>query len=367
MVGIVWLAVFCVFCLSVSSKVIATSYRDPTSKTNVNVQTDLFRKSVGDVEAFKNQVREDEKEAIEKLRSGGDHGVEFIAGTSRKEIDENTAEPSTIRADELNDRGRTKLLKENLLEEIYVDESNPLMVAHRKDAERIAEGSKDLLGSLLLSLKERLGVDCYTVKGNKEIEPEHHIKLKEEQIKETVYDQTMCEEPRNQYNCHDVLTLKCTRTGPVGGIKYILKVSRGNNGFVDQLLQGARALSYSDKVVLMQLYGWSLPLHLYNQNHFYNHPIGLVADMTPYSSVIKDIISKDINTGKIIVPPHRWYWPEFNWNGFKARHHQMSVQKITGEWYENPIPTHTPYIKLYYYDEQCIEWSEDWSETCIFQ
>jgi hypothetical protein len=89
--------------------------------------------------------------------------------------------------------------------------------------------------------------------------------------------------------------------------------------------------------------------------------------MTPYSSVIKDIISKDINTGKIIVPPHRWYWPEFNWNGFKARHHQMSVQKITGEWYENPIPTHTPYIKLYYYDEQCIEWSEDWSETCILQ
>ena len=217
MVGIVWLAVFCVFCLSVSSKVIATSYRDPTSKTNVNVQTDLFRKSVGDVEAFKNQVREDEKEAIEKLRSGGDHGVEFIAGTSRKEIDENTSELSTIRADELNDRGRTKLLKENLLEEIYVDESNPLMVAHRKDAERIAEGSKDLLGSLLLSLKERLGVDCYTVKGNKEIEPEHHIKLKEQQIKETIYDQAMCEEPRNRYNCHDALTLRCNKKGIAWG------------------------------------------------------------------------------------------------------------------------------------------------------
>ena len=138
MVGIVRLAVFCVFCLSVSSKVIATSYRDPTSKTNVNVQTDLFRKSVGDVEAFKSQVQEEEREAIEKLRSGGDHGVEFIAGSSRKEIDENTAELSTIRADELNDRGRTRLLKENLLEEIYVDESNPLMVAHRKDAEKIA-------------------------------------------------------------------------------------------------------------------------------------------------------------------------------------------------------------------------------------
>ena len=64
MVGIVWLAVFCVFCLSVSSKVIATSYRDPTSKTNVNVQTDLFRKSVGDVQAFKSQIQEEEREAM---------------------------------------------------------------------------------------------------------------------------------------------------------------------------------------------------------------------------------------------------------------------------------------------------------------
>ena len=213
MIGIVWLAVFCVFCLSLSAKVIATSYRDPTSKTNVNVQTDLFRKSVGDVEAFKNQVREDEKEAVEKLRSGGDHGVEFIAGTSRKEIDENTSELSTIKADELNDRGSTQLLREKLLEEIYVDESNPLMVAHRKDAERIAEGSKDLLGSLLFSLKERLGVDCYTVKGNKEIDPEHRIALKEEQIKETIYDQTMCEESRNRYSCHDSLTVRCIKRG----------------------------------------------------------------------------------------------------------------------------------------------------------
>jgi hypothetical protein len=211
MVGIVRLAVFCVFCLSLSVKVIATSYREPTGKTNVNVQTDLFRKSVGDVEAFKSQIQEEEREAIEKLRLSGDHGVEFIAGSSRKEIDESTAELSTIKTDELNGRGRTKLLKENLVEEIYVDESNPLMVAHRKDAERIAEGSKDLLGSLLLSLKERLGVDCYTIKGNSEIEPEYHIKLKEEQIKETIYDQTMCEESRNRYSCHDSLTVRCNK------------------------------------------------------------------------------------------------------------------------------------------------------------
>ena len=92
MIGILRLTFFCIFCFSASSKVIASSYKDPTSKTNVNVQTDLFRKSVGDVEVFKSQVQEEEREAIEKLRSGDDHGVEFISGTSRKEIDENTSE-----------------------------------------------------------------------------------------------------------------------------------------------------------------------------------------------------------------------------------------------------------------------------------
>jgi len=141
MIGILKLTVFCIFCLSLSSKVIASSYKDPTSKTNVNVQTHLFEKSVGDVEAFKSQVQAEEREAIEKLRSSGDHGVEFIAGSSRKEIDENTAQLSTIRADELNDRGRTKLLREKLLEGVLCGKgqffsqgvSSPLFVTATED------------------------------------------------------------------------------------------------------------------------------------------------------------------------------------------------------------------------------------------
>ena len=361
MIGILKLIVFCIFYLSASSKVIATSYKAPTSKTNVNAQTDLFRKSVGDVEAFKSQVQEEEREAIEKLRSGVDHGVEFIAGTSRKEIDENTSELSAIKADELNDRGSTQLLREKLLEEIYVDESNPLMVAHRKDAERIAEGSKDLLGSLLLSLKERLGVDCYTVKGNKELEPEHRIKLKEEQIKETIYDQTMCEEPRNRYNCHDVLTTSCKRRGAVGELKYIV-----NHNFVPQLLQGTRRLGYDDGKVLTELYGTTAPLHLVASSLFVI-PEGHTADMIPYSSVIKEIIIKSINTDTITVPPHRFYWPRItrmHEYDIDARIQGMAVQKRTGEWYEEQIIRIKNGLKLYYYDEGCVEWVDEWDEVC---
>ena len=352
-----------VFCIRLLEASAYGAYRDPIAKTNINPKTDLFEKEIEDYGTFEKAMDALKEQAVNGITSSGT--LELISDKTDDELKAAAGDLSSIRATELQAKGREEVLRTGMTE-LHVDYTNPLNTEHQKDAIRIADSSEMLLGKLMELFKE-FGIDCQTVKGNTVIEPEYHIEIKKEQVKDTVYTKTMCEEPRNQYNCHDVLTLKCTRTGPVGGIKYILKVSRGNNGFVDQLLQGARALSYSDKVVLMQLYGWSLPLHLYNQNHFYNPPIGLVADMTPYSSVIKDIISKDINTGKIIVPPHRWYWPEFNWNGFKARHHQMSVQKITGEWYENPIPIHTPYIKLYYYDEQCIEWSEDWSETCILQ
>jgi hypothetical protein len=355
MIGILRLTFFCIFCFSASSKVIASSYKDLTSKTNVNVQTDLFRKSVGDVEAFKSQVQEEEREAIEKLRSGGDHGVEFIAGSSRKEIDENTAELSTIRADELNDRGRTKLLKENLLEEIYVDESNPLMVAHRKDAEKIAEGSKDLLESLLLSLKERLGVDCYTVKENKEIEPEHHIALKEEQIKETIYDQTMCEEPRNRYNCHDALTMRCTkrgiRFGPWQSRQIVVSGSElfrsgktvfwvdhtGRSCFEYKLSVGTRKIRFG-KVLLQPE-----PYHVYLMREFL---------VTKHPGSTLDNISTEMSSlwSGGLFSVDGWYY-----GGRRLGHKDYGWRSYTVNYqYRDGYPV-------------CEQWSEDWSETCILQ
>jgi len=347
MIGILKLIVFCIFYLSLSGKVIATSYRDPTSKTNVNVQTDLFRKSVGDVQAFKSQIQEEEREAIEKLRSSGDHGVEFIAGSSRKEIDENTAELSTIRADELNDRGRTRLLKENLLEEIYVDESNPLMVAHRKDAEKIAEGSKDLLESLLLSLKERLGVDCYTVKGNKEIEPEHRIALKEEQIKETVYDQTICEDPRNKYNCHDALTLRCTKRG--------IRFGPWQNRQI--VISGSELFNTGKSVFLVKKTGSSCFEYQLELNPiFHPHPYH-VANIreflvTKHPGSTIDNIYTEMSSG--------WGGSLFSLNGLYYCGRRLGSKDYG--W--------TSYTVYYQYKESyhvCEQWSEDWSETCILQ
>jgi hypothetical protein len=108
----------------------------------------------------------------------------------------------------LADKGRARLVESNLLEEIYLDETKPLYIQHKKDADAIAEASSNMLGNLLGMLKD-LGVDCRTVKGNKVVEPEYFIDLKRTPTKDTVYNKTICEELRNSYNCRDKLTLRC--------------------------------------------------------------------------------------------------------------------------------------------------------------
>ena len=105
------------------------------------------------------------------------------------------------------------------------------------------------------------------------------------------------------------------------------------------MLEGTRRLGYDDGKVLTELYGTTEPLHLLASSRFII-PEGHVADMVPYSSVIKEIIIKSINTDTITVPPHRWYWPRItrmHEYDIDARIHRMAVQKRTGEWYEEQI------------------------------
>jgi hypothetical protein len=41
----------------------------------------------------------------------------------------------------------------------------------------------------------------------------------------------------------------------------------------------------------------------------------------------------------------------------------MAVQKRTGGWYEEQI-IRLGEFKLYYYDEGCVEWVDEWDEVC---
>lgn len=147
----------------------------------------------------------------------------------------------------------------------------------------------------------------------------------------------------------------------MGELKYIV-----NHNFVPQLLQGTRRLGYDDGKVLTELYGTTAPLHLVASSLFVI-PEGHTADMIPYSSVIKEIIIKSINTDTITVPPHRFYWPRItrmHEYDIDARIQGMAVQKRTGEWYEEQIIRIKNGLKLYYYDEGCVEWVDEWDEVC---
>jgi len=348
-----------VFCIRLLEASAYGAYRDPIAKTNINPKTDLFEKEIEDYGTFRDHMGSLREQAARGIASPGN--LELISDKTGDEIKAVAGDLSSIRATDLQVKGQEEVLRTGIMEELHVDYTNPLNTGHQKDAIHIAEASGVLLGKLTELFKE-FGIDCRTVKGNKVTQPEYYIDIKKEQVKDTVYTRTMCEELRNRYSCHDVLTTKCKRRGAVGELKHVVI----NRFFVSQLLEGTRRLGYDDGKVLTELYGTTEPLHLLASSRFII-PEGHVADMVPYSSIIKEIIIKSINTDTITVPPHRWYWPRItrmHEYDIDARIHRMAVQKRTGEWYEEQIIRIKNGFKLYYYDEGCVKWVDEWDEVC---
>jgi len=339
------------------------AYRDPIAKTNINPKTDLFEKEIEDYGTFRDHMGSLKEQATQGIASPGN--LELISDKTGDEIKAVAGDLSSIRATDLQVKGQEEVLRTGIMEELHVDYTNPLNTEYQKDASRIADASGNLLKKLTELFKE-FGIDCKAVKGNMVIEPEYYIDIKKEQIKDTVYTKAICEEPRNRYKCYDVLTASCKRKGAVGELKYVFLAV---DGFVNQLLEGTRRVGYDDRAVLAQLEG-------------------RLADMTPYSWVIKGIIGKIFKKTNITVPSYRLeITPKRIYRGYEAlRNHfalrkliQMSVQARTGEWFDNWIEAiqassmscryslityNGRFIPLFYYDEGCVEWVDEWDEVC---
>jgi hypothetical protein len=190
------------------------AYRDPIAKTNINPKTDLFEKEIEDYGTFEKAMDVLKEQAVNGITSSGN--PQLISDKTDDEIKAAAGDLSTIKATDLEARGREEVVRTGIMEELHVDYTNPLNTEHQKDASRIAEASGVLFAKLTELFKE-FGIDCKTVKGNTVIEPQYHIEIKKEQVKDTVYTKTMCEEPRNKYNCHDSLRLRCSRRGTAWG------------------------------------------------------------------------------------------------------------------------------------------------------
>lgn len=189
-------------------------YLDEQLETNINKVDPLFERSVPNLEEFKAALEQDKGLIAEQI---GQNMMPPIADSDK--IANERAKLESLDALELDSIARREMAKDPFHNEMFVDLSRPGMQAHLEDAKKIAKGSSKMIGSIIANLKD-IGVDCKTVKGNIERDPEYFMELKQEvdsKEKDTIYDQHFCERLRNKYSCSSTLSMKCTSEGKQWG------------------------------------------------------------------------------------------------------------------------------------------------------
>ena len=135
-----------ILCIGLVASVAHGVYLDPTAKTNVNKQTDLFESGIEDYSSFESQMDSMKQKAIDGIGDPGN--IELISDKSSGEIEEAAGNLSAIKANDLHSRGRDEVMQTGIMEELHVDYTKPLNTQHRKDALKIADASSELLGNL---------------------------------------------------------------------------------------------------------------------------------------------------------------------------------------------------------------------------
>ncbi len=204
------IAVLILLCLALQilTNVAFAQYLDEQLETNINKVDPLFERSVPNLEEFKAKLEEDKKAISEQI---GQNKMPPIADSGK--MANERAKLESLDALELDSIARREMAKDPFHNEMFVDLSKAGMQAHLEDAKKIANGSSNMIRGIIANLKD-IGVDCKTVKGNIERDPEYFMELKQEvdsTRQDTIYDQHFCERLRNIYNCRDELHLKCLK------------------------------------------------------------------------------------------------------------------------------------------------------------
>lgn len=192
--------------LQILTNTALAQYLDEQLETNINKVDPLFERSVPNLEEFKTALEQDKGLIAEQI---GQNKMPPIADLDK--ITNERAKLESLDALELDSIARREMAKDPFHNEMFVDLSKAGMQAHLEDAKKIANGSSNMIRGIIENLKG-IGVDCKTVKGNIERDPEYFMEHKQEvdsKRQDTIYDQHFCERLRNIYNCSDVLQLKC--------------------------------------------------------------------------------------------------------------------------------------------------------------
>ena len=344
-----------VFCIRLLEASAYGAYRDPIAKTNINSKTDLFEKEIEDYGTFEKALDALKEQAVNGITSSGN--FELISDKTDDELKAAVGDLSSIRATELQAKGREEVLRTGIMEELHVDYTNPLNAAHQKDAVSIADASGDLLGKVLVLFKG-FGIDCRAAQGNKVIEPEYHIEIKKEQIKDTVYTKTMCEEPRNKYNCQDILSMRCSKRG----IRWGLWQSRQIVISGSELFRSGKTVFWVDHTG-RSCFEYKLSVGPRTIGGFFSAPLTIPPNsyhvalmreflVTKYPGSTLDNISTEMSSwwSGGLFSVDGWYY-----GGRRLGHKDYGWRSYTVNYqYRDGYPV-------------CEQWSEDWSETCILQ
>ena len=344
-----------VFCIRLLEASAYGAYRDPIAKTNINPKTDLFEKEIEDYGTFEKAMDALKEQAVNGITSSGT--LELISDKTDDELKAAAGDLSSIRATELQAKGREEVLRTGIMEELHVDYTNPLNAAHQKDAVSIADSSGELLGKVLVLFKE-FGIDCRAAQGNKVIEPEYHIEIKKEQIKDTVYTKTMCEEPRNKYNCRDILSMRCSKRG----IRWGLWQSRQIVISGSELFRSGKTVFWVDHTG-RSCFEYKLSVGPRTIGGFFSAPRTIPPNSYHVALMREFLVTKHPGSTLDNISTEMSSW----WSG--------GLFSVDGWYYGGRRLGHKDYgwrsytVNYQYRDGYpvCEQWSEDWSETCILQ
>jgi hypothetical protein len=267
-------------------------------------------------------------------KGGTPEGLKFITKKSKAELEGEGSKLEAIHENDLAERGRQEMIESNNLNELYPKYKRSLMKKHKRDAKTIASKHRELMDNILGELKKKLGVDCKTIKGDKRIEPEYFLQIKKTQTKDTVYNQTFCEELRNKYSCNDTATVRCIRRG--------IRWHPWEYREVD--IPGDTVFHRADPLGLCYAIKWKkkrFGLHIHQ-----NSP-GWRVFLSNHLNIPIEKIGEQIS------------FPFANRGVGRGTH-----------WVKHKLAAFDTYRLGYNYREDyevCEEWSEDWKETCRLQ
>ncbi|WPY01938.1 hypothetical protein Trichorick_01862 (plasmid) [Candidatus Trichorickettsia mobilis] len=323
-------------------------------QTNKNDISNLFKQEIEDRQGLDQFLENSKKQAESGI--GNKAGLGEL-GANESALENKTSELNSINANSLESRGQIERAKEenSYYDSLEIDYTDPKILNHKRDVDKIADANKRLMSRLIEGLRD-LDIDCKTVKGDRELEPQYVIEIEKEHFKDVTYNQHICEELRNRYNCNDTVTLTCKVKGIQWG-------------------------EWQDKQI--EVDGGELIKFSAHRDMFDGHHVASKCFeyklFSPDSKKLKGFGGRDYNPGTI--PNMREFLAlkhnatidnigttmSFSWHG--------GIFSISGWMYAGRVLGSKDYawakyvINYKYRDGNpaCFEWQEDWNEVCKLQ